>query len=356
MNPKIHLIAIHLLLATLASKAQWDRGNQSLRDFMAFCDMGNTEAAASISATWQNQGIKKFGEAYLAFRKNKPSEATNLLNQFDKKSETALVVWLKGKLLETTNKRDEAFNTYSAGLKRHPNSGALRTELAVFHITNKKYAQALSELEEAIKQEPDYALSYYWAAKLLSQTPEKLWALLYAEYFVNLERNTDRTNEMSVLMYDTYKEVFTQKPDTAVYVQLTKMWGLKTESSGTLIKPKERPIFEQIATELYSNASFRKSFTLSDLEYYRKQFMQQWTELKHQKEFPVPLFAYWSLLEENGYATSYHYWLFQEAEPNEMGTWLNKNRKAFDAFLEWFIKNPLPLTQKSKTSRLHYWN
>jgi hypothetical protein len=41
-----------------------------------------------------------------------------------------------------------------------------------------RFSQAIDHWEMGIDQAPAYASNYYWAAKALANTPEKLWALL----------------------------------------------------------------------------------------------------------------------------------------------------------------------------------
>ena len=52
--------------------------------------------------------------------------------------------------------------------------------------------------------------NFYRLALLYLSSSDKLSGLIYAEIFMNLKRSTQRTKEMSKLIYETYKGAITQ--------------------------------------------------------------------------------------------------------------------------------------------------
>ena len=118
---------------------------------------------------------------------------------------------LLGNSYDLLGNSDKAIATYRDGLKKFPNSGVLYLEMGVIPLFKKDYNSALNYFEKGIEVQPDFPSNYYWAAKLYCGSDDKVWGMLYGELFINLERNSGRTAEMSKLLYDTYKTSITYR-------------------------------------------------------------------------------------------------------------------------------------------------
>jgi tetratricopeptide (TPR) repeat protein len=296
-------------------------------------------------------------EAYKLHKKKSYDEAIVKLQQLIKTGKPKSNAYrLLGNCYELKNDVGNAIQAYQSGLKAYPHSAELLMEMGISQMGKKDYKSALDYFEKGIQYEPSFASNYLLAAKLLNQTPEKVWVFIYGEIFMNLERNTDRTIEAGIMLYDAYKTAFTKKSDTAQYLQITKMWIKEPGRSGTIIKPKFRPSFEQTFTASLSSSTIRKDFDLATLYNYRNNFLSDWFNENHQKDFPNPLFNYLKSLKDQGKFEMYNNWLFQEGDPANMAKWYSKNTTKFDEFLNWFGKNQFKLVKADKTTRLQYWN
>ena len=74
------------------------------------------------------------------------------------------------------------------------------------HWGKEEYGKALSYYEKGIEVDPKFSSNYYRATLIYCGSSEKLWGLIYGEVFMNIERNSKRTAEISKLLYDTYKK------------------------------------------------------------------------------------------------------------------------------------------------------
>lgn len=54
-----------------------------------------------------------------------------------------------------------------------------------------------------------FSSNYFQLAKLYLNSNNKLVGIIYSELFINIERTTKRTQEMSELLYKTYKSLIT---------------------------------------------------------------------------------------------------------------------------------------------------
>lgn len=96
---------------------------------------------------------------------------------------------------------------YRKALKRFPNSGALYNDLGELQWAQKN-KEAIKSWEKGIEAEPSFSKNYYNASRYLINTTDYIWALLYAETFLNMEPFSNKTPEIKQLLLDGYKRLF----------------------------------------------------------------------------------------------------------------------------------------------------
>ena len=85
-------------------------------------------------------------------------------------------------------------------------------EYAYSYYMQKDYAKALEIMqaipyyEKGIEMAPEYPSNYYRLARIYCNSENEIWGVIYGEIFMNLERNTQRTREISALLYQTYQK------------------------------------------------------------------------------------------------------------------------------------------------------
>lgn len=266
-----------------------------------------------------------------------------------------------GNSYDLLGKPEKAVDAYKKGLKKFPNSGKIYFELGIMSMAKENYEEAVEYWEKGIEVEPTHPSNYYWATKLFSGSNEKIWALLYGEVFMNLERNSKRTEEVSKILFEVYKTAITPKSDTAVSVDLTKKGVTitikdpkdleKRMSEGRLLP------FEGNYVMALSPASIiiKEGTSLDAIYLMRKGLLDFWfNQFKNDKKYPNVLLDYQKQILEAGHFETYSYWLHSQGNEKEFEAWYSKNEQKFKDFGKWFNQNQLQLSPDYKLYRLQY--
>lgn len=136
----------------------------------------------------------------------------------DRKDVFERLFQLLGNSYDILGKTEKAFEAYNEGLLIFPNSGMIYLEKGNVYLNKNEYNKALKLYEKGIEVDPDFPSNYYRAALLYCNSTEEVWGMIYGEIFMNLERNSKRTAEISKILYDTYKSQITFSSDTSLTV------------------------------------------------------------------------------------------------------------------------------------------
>jgi len=233
---------------------------------------------------------------------------------------------------------------YEEGVQAHPNSGRLHFELGQRAYLEKNRAQAHQYWLKGTQAEPRYATNYYWLARSNSETRDRLWAALYGEAFLNLERNTQRTREISKLVFD--------------------MWNLSIRIGDTLdpinfcteatleVPDKRGPDVMNFATAFeFTVAQATQPFIIKDsvitalsiekMVDLRYRFTRAWVTSGNDTLHVNDLLRWNSYLQKQGRIKEYLWWLYSYGDPREMNAYFRKNEERYDIFLVWFGENQL---------------
>ncbi len=189
---------------------------------------------------------------------------------------------LLGNSYDVMKQSDKAIATYEEGLKKFPNSGVLYLERGVLPLYNKDYNSAMKYFEKGIEVEPLFPSNYYWASKLYSGSENSFWGLIYGEIFMNLERNSKRTSEISKLLYDTYKKgiQFPEASKTSISFSKNNEITLDKLNAGKL---PYGMIYEMCIS--MGTIGFR-SIDLNSLDHIRQNFLKIYKEKGFDKQYP----------------------------------------------------------------------
>jgi tetratricopeptide (TPR) repeat protein len=260
------------------------------------------------------------------------------------------VYQLLGNSYDNEFRKQEAFATYKKGLEKYPNSGPLYTEMGVLHISKKELQKALNYFEKGIQVDPTFASNYYHASKLFCASPNKMWGLLYGEIFMNMDRNSKRTQEISKVLFDTYAKGFRIENDKIKNVNFCS-------DTNTVVKNKPnkkinygKEIYELI---LLSSSIDKDVINIATLQQIRASFAKLYTE-KYNTDYPNILFAYHQQMIEANVMEAYTYWLLNKGNEFEFKLWANENRTSFNTFLKWFGEHPLVIDETHKIHRVDY--
>jgi tetratricopeptide (TPR) repeat protein len=258
---------------------------------------------------------------------------------------------LLGNLYDNSGNATKAIETYEAGLHKFPKSGRLQLELGVVYMGAKNYDKAIGYFEDGIKVAPSFSSNYYWAARLLFNSTEKVWGMLYGEVFMNLERNSPRTAEISKLLYDTYQSQITFKgPDTTV-VRFSSS-TIQMPAKGQKLKlPYGSTIYEPILLVALGKERTLDAFSLDRI---RTSFVQNYYRIPFSKDKPNVLFDYQQRLLQAGHLEAYNHWLLMMGNEAAFREWEKANPGKWQSFAAWFQANPLALNDSHRLYRQQF--
>jgi tetratricopeptide (TPR) repeat protein len=261
---------------------------------------------------------------------------------------------LLGNSYDMNGKPEKAFEAYDRGLQKFPNSGMIYLEKGNVHWSKKEFDKALSFYEKGIEVNPQFPSNYYRATLIYCRTAEEVWGMIYGEIFMNLERGSKRTAEISKLLYDTYKSEIKFTSDTSFSVSFCQNASISIDNlldPGTLILPFGIGVYEPT---LMMSAISEKIINLNSLNRIRSNFLETYFKNGNDKKYPNALFDYQKKVMDAGHMEAYNYWILMKGDEETFEVWYNENKYKWDTFLEWFSDNGMVLNESNKFYRAQY--
>lgn len=271
------------------------------------------------------------------------------------KSATDQYFQILGNSYDYSGNPDAALETYEKGIKKFPNSGALYLERGILFYAHKKYDEAINSWENGVAANPKFSSNYYWLGKIYSYTDSKIWSVLYGEMFMNLERATKRTEEMSQINYNVHQACIKFKGDTSIVTSYVKEHAINLSKNDVLKFPFslgfEMSMGLSSAIGLIENKA-DTTITLEMIYKIRNNFIDSWFESDlYAKNYPNILFDYQRKIKSAGHYKAYTYWLYSIGRPDEFDTWYDANTAEYNAFADWFTENYIEVTKENMFSR-----
>ncbi|TCD11257.1 tetratricopeptide repeat protein [Pedobacter frigidisoli] len=257
-----------------------------------------------------------------------------------------------GNAYDYLGKPEQAMKTYEAGLKKFPNSGKIYAELGNMKLNSNDYNNAIKYYEKGIEMEPTYAANYYRVSKIFLDSDEKLWGMIYGELFMNLDWASERTREMSKLLFDTYKSQIKINGDSAS-IAFSKNIAM---SADAFKDPKNFKLPFQMMYEANTILAVagQKEINLKSLNEIRTTFLNTYLKDGGDKKYPNVLFDYQKKLQELDFLEPYNYWILGMNEEIEFNKWQLANSSNWNNFMKWFDQNNLVLDETHKFYRIQY--
>lgn len=267
------------------------------------------------------------------------------------KNSDAQCYQMLGNSYDYAGQRQKAIEAYQEGLKKYPNAGRLYHELGIVQLDEKNYDEAILWWEKGVAAQPEYPSNYYRLARLFSQSTDRLWALLYGELFMNIERNSKRTEEISQLIYDTYKESINLGDSTKVDL-VSNVITIDNKKKFEL--PFKFVFGTDFVVALTPSVIVKDTLSIRVLSNARENFVKSWYKQKRDKKYPNLLLDFHNQLSEKGFLQAYNYWILMKGNEAEFENWYNENKKTYDEFAAWFNENPLSIDKKKYFLRTQY--
>ena len=353
---KILIISSIFFLSTLPllSQSKKDIAAQKGIEAVKLMDCGKVEESITLLKEAQKLDpaniVYPYEIAYAHCLEENYEEAINILKPIQENEDASDTFFqMLGICYNSIGNNEGAIKTFEEGIKKFPDSGALYFELGNAYMAQDEKYTALSYFEKGIAADPKYPSNYYWAAKIYLDTEDEVWGMLYGELFMNLERNTHRTVEMSKLLYETYKSEITIVSDSAVSVSFCKYAGLdlKNNSESSFGSGIYEPILMLSLPDV-------KTLDLATLSTIRTNFLNIYYKNNIENIYPNVLLDYQKLLMNAGHLEAYNYWILMQGDPSEFLQWKSANESQWKSFTDWFSNNPIKLSSKNKFVKDQY--
>lgn len=242
------------------------------------------------------------------------------------------VYQMLGNCYSYLRKPKKAIKTYEEGMKKFPKAGNLYLEKGNVFLHQKKYQKAIENYETGIKVDPYFPSNYYRLAMLFLNSNDKLAGLMYGEIFMNLERRTMRTREMSELLFKTYQSSI--KFDA----ERTKVDFCKLRIDISMFENLEdfKIPFCALVEKHYLLASVEENkLDLQSLSRIRAKFLKSFLE-ENASEYPNVLFEFQKFMLDKNFFDAYNHYIFQIGNEAEFDRWQENNYQIFEYFIDWY--------------------
>lgn len=293
--------------------------------------------------------------AYAYSGKKEYTKATVILERLlQHKQVNARVYQALGNAYDYMGDSAKAAATYRKGMQQFPNAGELYLEMGNMFLVKEKYNEALSYYERGIEVDSKFPSNYYRASKIFLGTTEEVWGMLYGELFMNLERNTKRTEEISRLLYKTYKSEIKITSDTSYEVSFSKQATLNipdVKDAKHIKLPFGMGCYEMILSLAIVN---EKQINIESLNRIRSRFVDVFFSEDFAQKYPNILFDYQRKIKEAGHLEAYNHWILMAGDQEGFNKWVNNNKVQWDGFVQWFSEHRLILDRTHRFYRTQY--
>lgn len=284
-------------------------------------------------------------------------EYTKALDEFKEiikyRNATDQCFQMLGNVYDILGDSENALKSYDDGLKLFPKSGRLYLEKGNVYWLKKEYEKALPFYEQGIEADPKFPSNYYRATRIYCSSTEEVWGMIYGEIFMNLERNSERTAEISKLLFDTYKSEikFTGKNSMSVSFCQTMTINVDDLKDTSKFKLPFCMIYEPT---LSIAVAFEKKIDINSLDRIRQSFVENYFAMGRNKTHPNSLFDYQDKILKAGHFEAYNHWLLMKGDEKGFDKWESKNKDKYDDFVKWFTDNKLKPDDTNKFFKGQY--
>ncbi|MEO8769632.1 MAG: tetratricopeptide repeat protein [Ferruginibacter sp.] len=293
--------------------------------------------------------------AYAYTSKKEPKKASDVLEKLlNHKDVSGRIYQALGNAYDEQGNPSKAIETYEAGLKKFPNSGELYLEMGNMKVAAKDYDKALGFFEKGIEMDPAFPSNYYWASKIFCSTDEELWGMIYGEIFLNLERNSKRTAEISKMLFNVYKSEIKFISDTSFSVSFSKEANINVNDLKDMKNAKLPYGMGVYEPNLMMAVLSEKSIDINSLDRIRTRFLESYFKGDNAKKYPNALFDYQQKVKEAGQLESYNHWILMKGDEDGFDKWKANNKIKWEDFLKWFGKNQMIVYKEHRFYRAQY--
>jgi len=352
MHIKYYLSAIFIFFCLTASaQANKDAAAEKCKQALVQEDNGDYTSALKLLAEAQKldpaNSTYVYETAYVWYLQKHYQNVIDVLAKLKNKPDTFDRIYqLLGKCYAIVNQGAKAVATYEEGLREFPKSAYLNYERGLVWVDDNDPHTALKYFEKGIEGDPALADNYYWAAKIYCNSNEAMWGMIYGELFINLERSGDRWQDISKLLYDTYKNQITfPEPGKPRVEGFSKRPTVMVDKG---FKPSFATVYEPT---LYMAAIPESAIDLNSLDRIRQSFLRSYFDGHYNTKYPNILYTYQDKIAKANCIEPYDHWLLSAGDQAAFKIWKAQNPAKWQDFTKWYTINPLKLDQENRFYR-----
>lgn len=352
MKHKFKILGLLFFLSNLSfSQSNKEIAIKKAKEAISLMDNGKIEESIILLQESQKLDPENFDYpyeiAYANYLKKDYKKTIEILEKLQNyKNVDVQLYTLWGNSYDLLDNSKKAIEIYDLGIKKFPNKGSLYLEKGVVYEFEKNYNNAIETYQKGISIEPKYPSNYYRLANLYLNSTDKTPGLIYGEIFINLERTTNRTKEISKKLFEAYKNSVVYENKEWKELNLCKKMTMNPEDT----KLPFCMIFgKQFIFGLLNSKS--TEINLNSFSQIRQEFLKSYFQ-KDFKDYPNILFDYQKKMMDNNLFEAYNHYIFQMGAETEFANWLKTNEAEYNKFVDWYTKNEniINLTKQN------YWN
>lgn len=334
----------------------WAQNNAQLawekaREAIELMDNGKIEESIAILKDCQKLDptsyLYPYEIAYAHTLTKNYKEAIKILKKTKKyKDANSQVYQVLGNCYSYLKKPKSAIKEYEEGMKKFPNAGNLHLEKGNIYLIQENYNEAIKNYKNGIAVDPTYPSNYYRLALLYLGSRNKLAGLIYGELFMNLERTTGRTQQISALLYKVYQETIQLKEekqsinfcDIVLYAEDLEKGDVKM------------PLCADFGKYFILTVLGHKEVNLTSLSKMRAKFLDLFFEEGASEHTNNVLFQYQKKMLDEGLFDAYNHYLFQMGDQEAFQEWKRQNEEQYKHFVDWYTEteNGINITKDNK--------
>ena len=347
------VVTLSLILAiNLSAQSDKERALEKAREAIEVMDDGNYEESIKMFEDCKRMDPTNYVFSYeialaYTYMKEHGAAIKELKKTVKMSGINSQVFQLLGNNYSMAGQTDKAIKAYNKGLDRFAEAGNLYLEIGNVYQQADDFDQAIINYEKGIAVDPMFSSNYYRLAELYLSSTNKVPGLIYGEIFMNLERTTERTQNMSEWLYEAYDSAihFSEDSTRIDFCRIRMVMDVESFNSGEEFELPYCAIFGKsmaIAIIMQSEVSPQ---SLSEM---RTTFIELYYQGDAEK-YPVVLFDYHKRMIEAGVFEAYNHYLFQISNPELFESWLANHRADFDQFADWYTTegNLLEITKEN---------
>lgn len=243
---------------------------------------------------------------------------------------THLAYAIKGACEDYQGKPDKAIKTFKEGIKFNPNYHSLYYSLALTSYNQRKFKDAEEAVIDGIKVNPYHASSHMLLGFLKNDQNERSKSLLAFFYFLLLEPEGNRANQVFKLIEQQQKQGVVREDNKNITVKISSDFDKNDFGTAEMMLSLLEASKE---TEVNENKSNFEIFTNTNNSFFNILGEQRKGKKGFFWDFYVDFF--YDLVKDKQMYEAYSHHIYQSKKDDQNSSWVNANSVQIEKLVFW---------------------